>query len=596
MRTSRMLATALAAVALLAAGAGAASADPSDPGSLTSADGTLVDGAGHTVGQVLAIDDGTTTLWLVFAQGLMPGLHGMQLHEVGDCGGDFADVGPRTGGAPLATLSTDSTGQTVSEFTTSSDDLGALADDDGFSVVVYDHPDNRANVPARYQSTDAVASGPDAQTVATGDVGSGIACAPMETDGGVTFDTAQRDRAAFDRRASARMKGAAATRSRARAASPSVDLLAADIVDDAGHRRGQIRFVAGPDSVTALEVQVQGLDAGAYALQLHSSGTCTGDGFSDTGPRLDDVDLPDLITTTDGLDAFGGFAGGIELATVDLPTLASLLTGDGTSVVIHTKSDNHANIPARYTATGADGPGPDATTQATGDAGVGIVCGTLRTVPPAERYIDAVYGTELNRIAEPSAIATWTAYLGRHQRSGFVAAVNDSLEGRRALVTQTYELYAGIEPDSSGLAYWSSQAARSSFNEDALISALLGSRSYYESVGGTSADFVDDQFLSLLGRDPTSGEAAIWRAYLGRGGSRSTMAAALLASPEGRAFRIEDLYLSTVDREPELPEFAIWLEYLDRGGRFRSLRISLLSSREYYDTAVSSAGLTDVFL
>ena len=79
-----------------------------------------------------------------------------------------------------------------------------------------------------------------------------------------------------------------------------------------------------------------------------------------------------------------------------------MLGDDGTTVVIHQKPDNHANIPARYTAPGRTAAaGADATTQATGDAGVGIMCGTLRTVPPAERYIDAIYGTVLGRSVEP---------------------------------------------------------------------------------------------------------------------------------------------------------------------------------------------------
>src|SRR5689334_8872636 len=99
MRTPRTLVATLVAVALLAFGASTASAETrAEDTPIAIANGDLVDAEGTQVGQVLTIDDGETALWFVAAEGLSPGLHGLQLRQTGDCGSDFADTGARITG------------------------------------------------------------------------------------------------------------------------------------------------------------------------------------------------------------------------------------------------------------------------------------------------------------------------------------------------------------------------------------------------------------------------------------------------------------------------------------------------------------------
>jgi Cu-Zn family superoxide dismutase len=558
----------------------AAAADP--PSSLSLATGEVVDASGDSVGAVFAFDDGTSTVWLIVATGLEPGLHGVQLHAVGDCDGGFAGVGPRVAGAPLATLGVDDHGIAQATFMTESSGLADLDDADDFSLVVHDRPDNRANVPARYQSTDSSDVGPDAQTLDTGDVGGGAACAEMvvESDIGRARVTQRRD--TWARSAARRFTSHRAARGIGPRAA-AVDYVQADLVDVEGTRRGRVRLAAGSEGPGAVLPEVTGLDAGVYGIQVHTGGACTGTDFADAGPRDAGTDLPDLVTAgaAEGPRTFNA-------STAALPSLAALLQGDGATLVIHTKSDNHANIPARYTADGAGAPGPDATTVATGDTGVGVLCGRLRTVPVSERYIDAIYGRLLQRPVEPTATAAWTAYLGRHSRSSFVAAVMSSLEARRALVRDLYGYHLGANPDPSGLAYWSGRMADPSFNEDELVATLMGTGRFYAYTGGTTVAFVTAVYGIVLFRDPTAAERSLWRTYLGRGGSRRAMAAQLLGSAEGRANAILDEYLFTIDREPELPELFIWLDYLHRGGRYRGLRTFLQSGNEFYELAATS--------
>ena len=78
-------------------------------------------------------------------------------------------------------------------------------------------------------------------------------------------------------------------------------------------------------------------------------------------------DLPVLLRDPDG-HARAEFAVG------------KLLPGEivGRAVVVHSVADNYANIPSRYQSSTAGAPaGPDATTQANGDAGSRYACGVI---------------------------------------------------------------------------------------------------------------------------------------------------------------------------------------------------------------------------
>ncbi|GAB2848689.1 superoxide dismutase family protein [Actinocorallia aurea] len=138
----------------------------------------------------------------------------------------------------------------------------------------------------------------------------------------------------------------------------------------------------GPAKVT---VKGQGLPPGYHGLHLHQKGLCdpnskdpdTGSPFFSAGPHLDTGghehanhtgDLPALLVNADGT--------GTVTALSDRFQSTQLFDADGTSVILHAKPDNLANIPDRYTA--PDGKkGPDAETLKAGDSGPRLGCGIL---------------------------------------------------------------------------------------------------------------------------------------------------------------------------------------------------------------------------
>jgi Cu-Zn family superoxide dismutase len=126
---------------------------------------------------------------------LTPGFHGMHIHAVGKC--EANSVSP-TGGAPGDFLSAGGhfqvpghTGQPHSGDLTSlevrangaaklvtttdaftADQLLAAA---GTALIIHANSDNFANIPDRYTQSGG-ATGPDAETMATGDAGKRVAC------------------------------------------------------------------------------------------------------------------------------------------------------------------------------------------------------------------------------------------------------------------------------------------------------------------------------------------------------------------------------------------------------------------------------------
>jgi len=155
---------------------------------------------GETVTANLALQNGTevATATVEFADGfatvtvetttpgeLSPGFHGLHIHQVGTCEGDFASAGghfqaeghtghPSSG--DLSSLQVRSDGSAKLVTTTDAFTAEDLLAGSKTAIVIHEKADNFGNIPAeKYQQVNGT-PGPDQQTLATGDAGSRVAC------------------------------------------------------------------------------------------------------------------------------------------------------------------------------------------------------------------------------------------------------------------------------------------------------------------------------------------------------------------------------------------------------------------------------------
>jgi superoxide dismutase, Cu-Zn family len=126
---------------------------------------------------------------------LTPGFHGMHIHSFGKCEansvaptggppGDFLSAGghfqapthtthPASG--DLTSLEVRTNGAAKLVTTTDAFTADQLLAGAGTAIIIHANSDNFANIPSRYAQSDGT-TGPDADTMATGDAGKRVAC------------------------------------------------------------------------------------------------------------------------------------------------------------------------------------------------------------------------------------------------------------------------------------------------------------------------------------------------------------------------------------------------------------------------------------
>lgn len=166
--------------------------------------------------------------------------------------------------------------------------------------------------------------------------------------------------------------------------SPSPDSgVSAELKDAEGRTVGTVDVEDTGDGKARVNVQAKDLPPGFHGLHVHAKGVCdasstdprTGSPFADSGPHLGsgdhpqhEGDLPNLLVGRDGT--------GDASYLTDRFGVDRLVGGEGSSLMVHEKPDNHGNIPERYRSNGQGGP--DAETREAGDSGSRIACAVLK--------------------------------------------------------------------------------------------------------------------------------------------------------------------------------------------------------------------------
>lgn len=165
----------------------------------------------------------------------------------------------------------------------------------------------------------------------------------------------------------------------------------------AGDRMGTAKFEDEDDGVhvkLVVDAPLTSITAGFHGFHVHETGICdpnavnaagaaspfftagfhldlAGTGSGGTAHPAEAGDLPVLLVNDNG----AGRGVGLARFVTSRFTIAQLLEGNGTALIIHAGPDNYANIPSRYltgTLTAVD-----QATKDTGDAGARKACGVI---------------------------------------------------------------------------------------------------------------------------------------------------------------------------------------------------------------------------
>lgn len=166
-------------------------------------------------------------------------------------------------------------------------------------------------------------------------------------------------------------------------AAPAGDSVSVPLKDPSGQLVGTAT-IASSGGHLELTVDAHGLQPGFHGLHIHSVGKCEPNSvapaggapgnFLSAGGHLQVGDAHAMPASGDLTSLQVRKDGSAHLVTTsDAVTLDQV---KGKALIIHAGEDNFGNIPTRYTQANGT-PGPDADTQATGDAGGRIACGVI---------------------------------------------------------------------------------------------------------------------------------------------------------------------------------------------------------------------------
>ena len=155
---------------------------------------------------------------------------------------------------------------------------------------------------------------------------------------------------------------------------PTTVVLDATLRDAAGTAVGTVSFKSTAWRSIDVQARVRGMRPGFHGFHIHSVGTCDAPKFTSAKGHLKVEgqshgehagDMSSLLVKGNGTATLR--------VTTDRFTLADLRDADGSAVMVHSESDNFANVPPRYAPAG-----PDQETQDTGDSGARVACGEVK--------------------------------------------------------------------------------------------------------------------------------------------------------------------------------------------------------------------------
>jgi hypothetical protein len=206
-------------------------------------------------------------------------------------------------------------------------------------------------------------------------------------------------------------------------------------------------------------------------------------------------------------------------------------------------------------------------------------------VPPAQRFVQALYLDALGRPGTLAELASWVAALNAPGGSpqAVAAGIEGSVEAQDHLVRTWYAAYLGRQAQDGEELSWVA-LLQTGQSEEQVLSRFLASdefagRAQTLAPSGTPDErYVQALYQALLGRAGSEAEVAGWVGALPALG-RQGVALGFLSSQEFRTCQFEGYYIALLHRPDDAQGLGAWLgSPLD----IRSARIGFEASPEFY--------------
>jgi hypothetical protein len=200
-----------------------------------------------------------------------------------------------------------------------------------------------------------------------------------------------------------------------------------------------------------------------------------------------------------------------------------------------------------------------------------------------QRLVGQVYLDLLQRPADQSGLANWTAFLNTGaSRAALVSQLEASLEYRTDVVQGLYVHFLHRTADAGGLNGFVNSLGNGGSVEQ-IESIIVGSPEYFHNRGGNTDDgFLNALYQDALNRPVDAAGRKAWDAAFAGGASTTQVAAAIFASNEYRQDLVQSYYLRFLHRPADKGGLGTFVNALNQGARDQDVIAAIIGSPEYF--------------
>lgn len=212
-----------------------------------------------------------------------------------------------------------------------------------------------------------------------------------------------------------------------------------------------------------------------------------------------------------------------------------------------------------------------------------VLPGCKSTDTKDARYVCRVYLDLLGRSADSGGKAFWLRkFAAGESRVGIIRKFQTTPEYNRRVVDDVFKTFLKRNPDSGGQAYWAGKI-RKGANPDEVRAQVIGSSEYLTKSGGSSAGFAAAIYQQVTRVPATQAQINSVVAQIKAGKTRTSIAAALLATKAGDTATVKGIYERYLRRTPPSSEVTFWVTKLQAGVTELKIVESTVASSEYYN-------------